>query len=89
MELGEPGILTGIETPAALEAMTLAYGNGYFTYSAPQGTEDLTIGVFSVTGTQVALFSGLNADGYAGQIETDLPSGIYIARLTDRTSIVN
>lgn len=86
VELGEPGILTGIETPAALEAMTLAYGNGYFTYSAPQGTEDLTIGVFSVTGTQVALFSGLNADGYAGQIETDLPSGIYIARLTGRNS---
>lgn len=86
VELGEPGILTGIEAPAALGEMTLAYGDGYFTYSAPEGTEDLAIDVFGATGTHVARFDGLNADGYAAQTAVSLPAGIYIGRLTGRNS---
>lgn len=86
VEAGETGILTGIETPAALGAMTLAYGDGYFTYSAPEGTEDLTIDVFGATGTHALSIGGLTADGYAAQTAVSLPAGIYIGRLTGRNS---
>ncbi|MDE6382423.1 MAG: DUF5110 domain-containing protein, partial [Muribaculaceae bacterium] len=86
VEAGETGILTGIETPAALGAMTLAYGDGYFTYSAPEGTEDLTIDVFGATGTHALSIGALTADGYAAQTAVSLPAGIYIGRLTGRNS---
>ncbi len=86
VEAGEPGILTGIKTPAALGAMTLAYGDGYFTYSAPEGTEDLTIDVFGATGTHALSIGGLTADGYAAQTAVSLPAGIYIGRLSGRNS---
>lgn len=86
LEIGNEGLLTGIERPAVVETMTLGYGNGYFTYSAPEGTENLAIEVFSTTGAAVAVYENLNADGYANQQEVSLPAGIYIARMTGRNS---
>ena len=62
--------------------MTLAYGDGYFTYSAPEGTEDLTIDVFGATGTHALSIGGLTADGYAAQTAVSLPIG----RLSGRNS---
>lgn len=80
------GFMTGIDSTVALETMTLSYGNGWFSYSAPEGTENLSIDVFTATGAQAAAYTNLNADGYVQQIPVDLGQGIYIARLTGRNS---
>lgn len=86
IELGQSGILTGIDRPAALGTMTLAYGGGMLSYSAPEGTKDLRIEVYSATGSMAALYDGLSADGYVAQQSVSLPAGVYIARLSGRNS---
>lgn len=67
-----------------LAAMTLEYADGCFTYSAPEGTESLTLGVYSTTGACMGLYEGLTADGVADQVSVSLPQGVYIGRLTGR-----
>ncbi len=67
-----------------LAAMTLEYADGCFTYSAPEGTESLTLGVYSTTGASMGLYEGLTADGVADQVSVSLPQGVYIGRLTGR-----
>lgn len=84
MSVAGEGIYTGIEETNILEAMTLAYGDGYVTYSAPEGTESLTLGVYSATGIEAAHYENLETVGYARQIELALPQGVYILRLTGR-----
>lgn len=74
-------IFTGIES-INLSGMSLSYGAGTLSYSAPEGTEGLCIDVYSTTGVHAAQYDGLRADGYVSQVSVDLPSGIYIARLT-------
>lgn len=74
-------IFTGMEG-INLSCMMLSYGAGTLSYSAPEGTEGLCIDVYSTTGVHAAQYDGLRADGYVSQVSVDLPSGIYIARLT-------
>lgn len=77
--------LTAVDEITA-ETLSLTYSDGYFTYSAPAATEDLKLQVYTLTGICAAEFAGLDTDGAAAQIETDLPAGVYIARLSGRDS---
>lgn len=83
MLIGNNGEVVGVNS-VNLAAMSLSYGGGYFTYSAPEGTESLGLAVYSTTGACVAQFDGLNADGHASQVAVSLPQGVYIGRLTGR-----
>lgn len=62
--------------------MTLAYNSGIITYSAPSHADGLTLSIYNTTGSVVAEYSGLTADGTASQIAVDLPQGIYVTRLS-------
>lgn len=86
LELGQSGVLTGTDMPVDIASMTLSYGNGILSYSAPEGTENLRIEVFSATGATAAIFDGLKANGYVAQQTVSLPAGIYIARLSGSDS---
>lgn len=86
VEVGDPGIHTGVETPVNLSAMTFSYANGIFTYCAPEGTNDLAIDVVTPTGVRAARYDGLEANGYATQIRADLAPGLYIGRLSGRNT---
>lgn len=62
--------------------MTLAYGTGTITYSAPSYINNPSLRVYSITGSVVAEYTGLTADGTASQIHVDLPKGVYLTRLS-------
>lgn len=85
LEAGDQGVLTGLESAEIMPDLTLSYGGGIFTYSAPEGAEDLCLDIYDVAGAQIATFTGLTANGYAAQQSIDLPAGFYIARLTATT----
>lgn len=75
-------VTVGIQTPADLGAMALEYVDGKIGYSLPNGSERAAIEVYSVTGTRVAAYGDLEADGYKHQFAAALPQGVYVIRLT-------
>lgn len=83
--LGKDGVITGLNKVSATAPITLSYGNRLLTYSAPQGVTDLRLDIFTVTGALVKTYGGLTADGYAAQQSVELPSGVYIVRLSGLT----
>ena len=84
LSLDGNGVTVGNDAAAAVEAMTLSYGGGSIAYSAPASTSDLSLRVFNTTGSLVAEYTGLSADGYVARLDVDLAAGAYIARLDGR-----
>lgn len=86
MNLGKNYVYTGVEELVDMTAMTLSYGGGLFTYMLPEGTEDATLEVYSVTGAKVASVSGLKTTGYAEQVGVELADGVYVGVLSGKGS---
>lgn len=87
VEVNRDGIITGIEAVEAISAtMTLSYGSGILSYSAPEGSTDVRIEVFTTSGLQVASFDSLEASGSIRQIPAELNPGAYIGVLSARTA---
>lgn len=82
IEMGTPGLLTGLAATEVVERMTLSYAHGHISYSAPQGTVNLRLDVYNATGAKVASFSSLTADGNVAQIGLPLSPGVYVAVLS-------
>ena len=82
---GPDQIITGVEQAGILSNMTLEYGAGLLTYSVDENAKDAVLEIYSVTGALMSSHTDLETDGYAHQIQTDLPDGIYIATLTVST----
>lgn len=80
------GFITDVERPAALATMTLSYAGGCFNYSAPEGTRDLRIDVYTPAGALVCGLADLEAVGHVCEVEAGLGAGIYIARLSGSNS---
>ncbi len=89
LSLGQPSLPTEVESSIAFDTMTLTYGSGYLTYSAPENTQDLKIEIFSATGCKVASYADLEATGYASQLEIDMEPGVYIAKMTGKDTLGN
>lgn len=86
LTMGHTELMTGIEDVYSPGSMSLAYGSGVVTYSAPADMEDLRLDIYTVTGAEAAIFTNLECDGYAQQLNINLPEGVYIAKLRGRTS---
>lgn len=84
LSLNGNGVTVGNDAAATVGAMTLSYGGGVITYSAPASTDGLALRIFNTMGMLVAEYTGLSADGYSAQLEVALPAGAYIARLDGR-----
>ena len=80
--INSEGLFTGVDNVNVASTLSLTYASGYLTYSATDNFNDLDISIFNPSGTCVADFNDLTADGYANQVAVSLPNGLYIARLT-------
>lgn len=80
--INSEGLFTGVDNVNVASTLSLTYASGYLTYSATDNFDDLDISIFNPSGTCVADFNDLTADGYANQVAVSLPNGLYIARLT-------
>jgi len=81
LEVGSPGVLTGLESATVGSHLELSCAAGLFSYSASEGIEGLSLAIYSIDGTLAGRFSDLVADGCTRQLSFDLASGFYIARL--------
>lgn len=84
LKAGVADIFTGVKDVEIAGNLSVAYANGTVSYSVPEGVEDASIVIYNVTGALMGEYSGLVANGMVNQFSVNLPSGVYVAKLTAR-----